>query len=202
LMSDRYRNQNISMSVQGVPGECVTRSCGPSTWGTQRLPGAITTAQDLVIIMEGVNDLNNGFSIDDIINGLRQMVQSARAKGKPVILCGLTPVKARETDPTAGPTFWKADPFRVVELNKRIDDLKTELQVPRVNMFEAFGADGTYNSPLQCNASAACRALLSPDGLHPNSSGYQKMAEALFQKIQANFEFIAPITSVTSTAIQ
>jgi lysophospholipase L1-like esterase len=187
LMSDRYRNQNISVSVQGVPGECVTRACGPDTYGIQRLPQRITPTQDLVIILEGVNDLNNGFTIDSIISGLRQMIQSARAAGKAVILSGLTPVKARETMPTADPTFWKANPFDVAALNKRIDDLKTELQVPRVNMFSAFGV-GDYNAPLQCNAVAACRALISPDGLHPNGDGYQRMAQAIFQKFIESFE--------------
>jgi lysophospholipase L1-like esterase len=189
LMSDRYRNQNISVSVKGVPGECVTRPCGPDTYGIQRLPTTITPTQDLVIIMEGVNDLNNGFSADAIIDGLRQMILSARAAGKPVILCGLTPVKARETMPDADPTFWKANPYAVADLNKRIEDLKTQLGVPRVNMFEAFGG-GDYNSPVFCNGSPSCRSFLSPDGLHPNASGYQKMAEAIFQKVIEAFETV------------
>jgi lysophospholipase L1-like esterase len=193
LMSDRYRNQNITVNVRGVPGECVTRDCGQGTWGTQRLPTQLTPAQDLVIIMQGVNDLNNGFSIDSIINGLRTMILTARNAGKPVIICSLTPVKARETDPNADPVFWKANPFQVTALNRRIEDLKTELNVPRVDMFNAFGG-GDFNSPMACNGSASCRALLSPDGLHPNAAGYQKMAEAIFQKIQSNFEFIAPVT--------
>jgi lysophospholipase L1-like esterase len=147
----------------------------------------MTPPQDLVIILEGVNDLNGGFNPADIIDGLRTMIQSARAAGKPVILCGLTPVKSRETMPDADPVFWKANPFAVADLNKRIEDLKTELGVPRVNMFEAFGA-GDYYSPLACNASDSCKSLLSPDGLHPNASGYQKMAEAIFQKVMASFE--------------
>src|SRR5262249_20133004 len=155
--------------------------CVPSTYGVQRLPVTMTPAQDLVIILEGVNDLNGGLNPDDIINGLRTMIQSARNAGKPVILCGLTPVKSRETMPDADPVFWKANPYDVADLNKRIENLKTELNVPRVNMFEAFGA-GDYNSPVACNGSASCRALLSPDGLHPNAAGYQKMAEAIFQK--------------------
>jgi lysophospholipase L1-like esterase len=187
LMSDRYRNQNISVTVAGSPGECVTRPCVPNTYGVQRLPVTMTPPQDLVIILEGVNDLNGGFNPDDIINGLRTMINSARAVGKPVILCGLTPVKSRETMPDADPVFWKANPYAVADLNRRIEQLKTELNVPRVNMFEAFDA-GDYNSPVYCNGNPGCRALLSPDGLHPNASGYQKMAEAIFQKLMDNFE--------------
>jgi lysophospholipase L1-like esterase len=189
-MSDRYRNQNISVSVRGNPGECVTQPCGANDqYGIGRLPGTMTPSQDLVIILEGVNDLNSGFSPDAIINGLRQLILTARAAGKPVIICGLTPVKARETDPNADASLWKANPFAVADLNKRIEDLKTQLGVPRVNMFQAFGA-GDYNSPMFCNGSASCRALLSADGLHPSPDGYQKMAEAIFQKIVEDFETI------------
>ncbi len=54
-------------------------------------------------------------------------------------------------------------------------------------MFETFGA-GDYNTPLQCSQSSSCRALISADGLHPTPAGYQKMAEAVFQKIIDNFE--------------
>jgi lysophospholipase L1-like esterase len=190
LMSDRYRNQNISVTVAGNPGECATQPCGANDqYGIGRLPGTLTPAQDLVIILEGVNDLNTGFNPDAIINALRQMIQTARAAGKPVILCGLTPVKARETDPTADPSLWKANPFAVADLNKRIEDLKTQLGVPRVNMFEAFGA-GDYNSPVACNGSASCRSFLSADGLHPSADGYQKMAEAVFAKIVEAFETV------------
>jgi len=102
---------------------------------------------------------------------------------------GATPVKARETDPTADPVFWKANPFAVADLNKRLEDLKTQLAVPRVNMFEAFGA-GDYNSPMACNGSASCRSFLSADGLHPSADGYQKMAEAVFAKIVEVFETV------------
>ena len=50
--------------------------------------------------------------------------------------------------------FWKANPYAVADLNKRIEALKTELNVPRVAMFEAFGG-GDFNSPVACNASAS-----------------------------------------------
>jgi lysophospholipase L1-like esterase len=187
MMSDRYRNQNITITNAGVPGECVTRPCVPSTYGVTRLPASLTPSQDLVIILEGVNDLNGGLNADDIVNGLRQMILSARSAGKAVILCGLTPVKSHDTAPTEDPVFWKANPYRVADLNSRIETLKTQLQVPRVNMFEPFGA-GDYNTPLQCSQSPSCRALISADGLHPSPAGYQKMAEAVFQKIIDNFE--------------
>lgn len=52
-------------------------------------------------------------------------------------------------------------------------------------MFAAFGSG---QGGLDCNASAACRALLSPDGLHPNEAGYQRRAEIIGAKISELFE--------------
>jgi lysophospholipase L1-like esterase len=113
------------------------------------------------------------------------MIQSAKSQGKKVILSSLTPVKAPESAPNESPDFWKSNPFRIAEVNGAIDALASEQQVPRVNMFAAFGSGG---GALDCNTSGTCRGLLSPDGLHPNAAGYQRMADVIAAKIIEQFE--------------
>ena len=73
----------------------------------------------------------------------------------------------------------------MANLNGAIDALAAEQDVPRVNMFAAFGSGP---GALDCNANPSCRALLSPDGLHPNAAGYARMADVINAKIVEQFE--------------
>ena len=168
LLRARYPQQAIAVQGAGSPGECASAVCVPQTTGMGRLPVTIAPGHDLVVILEGVNDLNGGFSIGQIVGALRSMIQSSRSAGKSVLLSGLTPVKPREDN-----GFFKADPDRVASLNQALVTLANEESVPRVDMVAAFGS--------------AFQPLLSPDGLHPNAAGYQRMAEALRDAIVANF---------------
>jgi lysophospholipase L1-like esterase len=182
----RYPRQvTINVTNAGVPGECVSRSGCTGTSGGRRLLDILPGPDNLVVILEGVNDLNVGISTGEITNMLRLMIDSARSQGKNVILSSLTPIKAPEDRPNESAAFWRADPVRVASLNGAIDALAAELQVPRVNMFSAFGSG---SGAFDCNASGSCRALLSPDGLHPNDAGYQRMADTIFARIIEQFE--------------
>jgi lysophospholipase L1-like esterase len=160
------------VQAAGVPGECAsTPGCVPSapSSGQIRLPGTMTGAHDLVVILQGVNDLNGDIPRSTIIGALRNMVLAARSAGKEAIICTLPPVKLDERN-----GMYKADPVAIAQLNAAIEQLKTELDVPRVDMTAAFGSG--YAS------------LLSLDGLHPNAAGYQRMAEAIRDKIIEQFE--------------
>lgn len=171
LLQQQFPNQPIDVQAAGVPGECAsTQGCVPSApnSGQNRLPATLSSAHDLVVILQGVNDLNGDIPIPTIIGALRNMITTARNAGKQAIICTLPPVKAHELN-----GMFKADPAAIAALNAAIEQLKIELNVPRVDMTAAFGAN--------------YRSLLSLDGLHPNAAGYQRMAEAIRDKIIEQF---------------
>ena len=156
----RYPAQAVAVQGSGAPGECASADGCNGTAGRDRLPGTIAAIHDLVVILEGVNDTNAIASDSFIVDALRVMVRTAKNAGKDVILCGLLPVKPNEDTGQ-----YKADPGRIASMNSRLAALASAEGVPFVDMVAAFGG--------------AFQPLLSPDGLHPNDAGYQRMAEAV-----------------------
>jgi lysophospholipase L1-like esterase len=174
LLQARYPAQTFQVQAQGVSGECATKPlCVPSApqSGLTRLPTTLSAEQDLVMILEGENDLAGGVSVSTIVAALRTMINTARDAGKHVIISSLPPIKP---DERPGRTGYKVPPERIAALNDAIADLSGELDVPRVDLIAAFGSNYA--------------PLLSIDGQHPNAAGYQRMAEAIRDRIVQLFE--------------
>jgi lysophospholipase L1-like esterase len=168
LLRNRYPTQTVLVQGQGSPGECVSANGCTGTAGRDRLPTVMTSGQNLVVLLEGINDVNAGLGNGAIVGALRNMIQVTRNAGKAVILCGLLPVKNREDN-----DMEPASMARIQSVNASLAQLASEEGVPFVNMFAAFGS--------------AFQPLLSPDGIHPNGAGYQRMAEAIRDTVIAYY---------------
>jgi lysophospholipase L1-like esterase len=118
---------------------------------------------DLVVIMEGTNDLNAGTPYDLIEANLRTMVQIAHQQGLKAIIATISPVTGANRELTAQ---------RIAEFNPRIWQIGNDYQIPVADIYTAF-----LNYPNWENI------LISEDGLHPNDQGFEIMAEAFYPTI-------------------
>jgi lysophospholipase L1-like esterase len=121
---------------------------------------ATKTVPDLVIIMEGTNDLNPGFGTapDIIESNLRQMVAIARQQGKQVILATIPPAVGPEEERGQG----------IAAFNPRIFGIGLDYGIPIADVFNRL-----YGHP----------EWMTDDGLHFNDAGFDQMADVFYQAI-------------------
>jgi lysophospholipase L1-like esterase len=163
LLAARYPGQAISVDNVGKGGEL-------ALGGAKRLEGLVREDHDLVIVLEGVNDLNNKVAPETVQAALRSMIATARRRDASVLLCTLTPVIAdKVTKRYKGPRAEQIKP-----LNRLIETLAREEGVGLVDLASAFAPNPAR--------------YLCIDGLHPNEAGYRRIAEAVQRAIAARFE--------------
>ena len=170
LLKGRYTQQADGITVvnNGKPGE----PAGDSSALT-RFTTAIS-GQQAVFIMEGSNDLYLAFpsttSITDAaIANLRTMVQRAKAAGVRPYLATVPPMNPVPCIPTCR-GFAAA---LVPAFNDRIRLIAASEGITLVDVNKAFNGD---------------LSLLSVDGLHPNVSGYDRIASTFFDAVKSTLE--------------
>jgi len=122
-------------------------------------PAAINTIPDLIIIMEGTNDMNVGVAHDIVESNLRQMVDIARQQGKQVILATITPA------------YGPDEALRQQEIEAfypRIFNIGQDYGIPVADVYSRL-----YGHPEWMDA----------DGLHFNDAGFDQMADVFYQAI-------------------
>jgi lysophospholipase L1-like esterase len=166
----RYTAQSFVMSKQGWPGE-------PTSVAVTRLQSTLPAVKpEVVLLMDGANDLSGGdpTAIAPAVANMRQMVVSSKTAGARVFLANLPPqVKggSRAGGYALVPTY-----------NVELAEVARETSVPLVDVYKALNTDpGSY---------------IGPDGLHPTTAGYQKIADTFFPAIQAALE----VTGTTPSA--
>jgi lysophospholipase L1-like esterase len=173
---DRYQTQSPTVTNKGFAGEAVTDT-DPDTFA--RFVGLTSShAYDAVLIMEGSNDLmlatRDSFVLERAAVRLRQMVGDAKSRGIRPFLATIPPMNpagSRGKD-------WGAD--LVPGFNDRIRSVAAAENVTLVDVYQGFGGN---------------LALLSADGLHPNTDGYQKIADVFFAAIKSTLEVTTPAPS-------
>jgi lysophospholipase L1-like esterase len=128
------------------------------------------TNSKFLLLMEGTNDASNlAVSLDAVEFNLREMCRRAIAAGWTPLLATITP---------RSDWVWDSDLYRsrIYDLNARIREAAEDLQVTLVDAFAAF---------MDYPASLGGYPVLLMDGLHPNSLGYDLLAETWFEALKA-----------------
>jgi lysophospholipase L1-like esterase len=177
MLSATYPTQSgIIVANAGKPGEWAAD-------GVSRLPSRLTPAQDLVVIMEGVNDLNAGQAPGTVASSVRTMVRTAKSAGKLVFLGTVLPCVTVTYDYLGSPLPQaKCDNALVSDLNQRLRTIAGQEQVTVADFHESFTKPGINTA-----------GLFSADGLHPNESGYHRMADLVRNLLVPAYETVPPI---------
>ena len=171
LLTARYSTQTVSVFNAGIAGR--------NAWQDRsRLASVIAdTAPELVILLEGANDLNSivppavNAGIDATVAAMEDMVRDTVARNVPIIVATLPP--QRPGGPKAGGVNY---------LSKYNTDLKTMSSKKGASL-----VDVNAQLPLE---------LIGQDGLHPTELGYQTLADIMFEAIRVRYE-VAPVTAST-----
>jgi lysophospholipase L1-like esterase len=174
----RYTSQLPPVSNQGAVGEQVL---DPQTFPTKFVTRT-SGPYDVVLLMEGANDLAPTTSASAIAAGLGRMIDNARSRGLKVYLATIPPENAS----SACMPGCRGDKAGLVPpLNDQIRLLASSKGVPLVDVFQAFHGDVI--------------TLIGPDGLHPTAAGYQVIADTFFASIKQTLEISAGTTAFTAS---
>jgi lysophospholipase L1-like esterase len=165
LTSARYTSQTVAVFNAGLAGQRAVDD-------RSRFNNALSEAHpDIVLLMEGANDLNAPFNAGEGINdriratvaALEDMVRDAGFRRIPVFLATLPP--QREGGGKAGAATF---------LTRYNDALKV-----MANNKGALVVDVHAQFPL---------TEIGQDGLHPTEAGYQRIAEIWLEAIKGKYE--------------
>jgi lysophospholipase L1-like esterase len=160
LLASRYTQPpTIRVTNSGVPGELALD-------GKDRIGSVLDSVRpNLVLILEGVNDINASRNVAQIAADIQTMVSRAQARGVRILLARLPPVTINH-DPNG--TVQE----QIRQLNARIDTIS--------NQAGLGSAVDLYN--------ALTFEMIGNDGLHPNDAGYQQIGRTFFDAIVQRFE--------------
>lgn len=159
LISERYTTQTIDVFNGGNGGE---RATGADTYS--RLEDLLRQlSPQVVILMEGDNDLNSGVSISDTIGAMEELIGLSRAYGADVLLSTLPAQRAGGSRAFA--------PDLIVPYNAELATTAADNGATLVDVYPKVTLD-----------------LIGADGLHPTEAGNEVLAETYLAVLEAGYE--------------
>jgi len=144
-----------------------------SYMGATRIGGVLNESDaDYILILEGTNDIHYGISPESTIYNLGVMIDKSLAYDAIPVLSTLTPDTKASNPEKNIPTVY----------NPKIVDLSAEKGVTLCDQYNEIV--GNWSS-------------LTYDGIHPNDSGYQVMAQTWFNTLSK-----PPVTTLNASSIQ
>ena len=170
FFSERIPSQQITVVNAGRGGE---RVADPAT--DRRLKDEIARHQpEVLLLLHGINDINNGASSQTVANALRDHIRTARERGVAyVFISTLTPVAPDVcTFPNPGDPRCRAldtPPGQPQEVNERIRAMVGGTDAHLVDPYDEFVARR--------------REYIDTDGLHLSPAGNRALATAFWDRI-------------------
>lgn len=172
ILESRYPAQDFAVDNRGLPGELAINAVSGGRFAQQM---AALRPQGL-LLLEGINDLNNGVSIGATVNALSQMIDIARVYNT-TVLVGTMFQTCMSVSPTGIVRGNSAD--KIVAFNSAVRSMAAGRQnVYVVDLYAAFGDNCGPNGGV---------GLLGADGLHPSASGYSVMANTFANALASVF---------------
>ncbi len=172
LLTGAFPAQGITVENKGLPGEWAAQAVSSGRFAQQM---AAIRPQGLVLL-QGVNDLNNAQSIGGTVAALSQMIDIARLYNTTVLVTTMF-----QTCPSVSPSgvVRQNAADKIVPFNSALVSMATgRLNVYVVDVYAAFGDN--------CGPDGGV-GLLGADGLHPTPTGYSVMAGRFSAAIRDRF---------------
>ncbi len=159
---------NVSVRNSGVPGEELVAQ------GVWRIPDVVGSSQvDTVVLMEGSNDAVKQTSSGDYARAVQRAINVIRASGKQIVVATIPPPTGARSSLAPFTESYSATARELAAINEvRLADVET-----------------LWHST--CPELENCDLYNLPEGLHPNTKGYDALAQ-IFAASLVGVDLLSP----------